>query len=181
MASATANQALSMPIYTVVALCGFVSEVMVKLLANVAGARGASPAATPAPARPARCHVCSMRNVHYTQCQQAAATRALIQTGARRVAAAAQPRPQAASSRPQPAPQHLHCSPRLPRLLRRRLLSSAGSARAGGKVVAATAAVPAFAAAAAIWEIRDALETDPEKRSAMSTLVAQPSILNWHD
>jgi hypothetical protein len=57
----------------------------------------------------------------------------------------------------------------------------AGSAKAGGRVVAHAAALPAFAAAGVIWELKDQLHHDKDSRTAVSTLIAQPSVLNWHD
>jgi hypothetical protein len=48
-------------------------------------------------------------------------------------------------------------------------------------VVANAAVLPAFAAAGVIWELKDQLHHDKDSRTAVSTLIAQPSILNWHD
>jgi hypothetical protein len=59
--------------------------------------------------------------------------------------------------------------------------SPAGSAKAGSRVVANAAVLPAFAAAGMIWELKDQLHHDKDSRTAVSTLIAQPSVLNWHD
>lgn len=60
-------------------------------------------------------------------------------------------------------------------------MPSAGTAKASGRVVATAAAVPAFAAAGMIWELKDQLHHDKDSRTAVSTLIAQPSVLNWHE
>lgn len=61
------------------------------------------------------------------------------------------------------------------------VMHHAGSAKTSGRVVATAAAVPAFAAAGMIWELKDQLHHDKDSRTAISTLVAQPSVLNWHE
>jgi hypothetical protein len=66
-------------------------------------------------------------------------------------------------------------------ILMRMLGNVAGSAKASSRVVATAAAVPAFAAAGIIWELKDQLHHDPHSRTAISTLIAQPSVVNWHE
>lgn len=56
-----------------------------------------------------------------------------------------------------------------------------GTAKASGRVVAHAAAVPAFAAAGMIWELKDQLHHDKDHKTAVSSLIMQPSVLNWHD
>lgn len=56
-----------------------------------------------------------------------------------------------------------------------------GGAKFGGRVVANAAVLPAFAAAGVIWELKDQLHHDKDSRTAVSTLMMQPSVLNWHD
>lgn len=48
-------------------------------------------------------------------------------------------------------------------------------------MVANAAVLPAFAAAGVIWELKDQLHHDKDSRTAVSTLMMQPSVLNWHD
>ncbi|KAF6250063.1 hypothetical protein COO60DRAFT_912436 [Scenedesmus sp. NREL 46B-D3] len=66
-------------------------------------------------------------------------------------------------------------------VLMRLLNGVAGGAKVGSRVVANAAALPAFAAAGVIWELKDQLHHDKDSRTAVSTLIAQPSILTWHD
>ncbi|WIA21551.1 hypothetical protein OEZ85_000747 [Tetradesmus obliquus] len=66
-------------------------------------------------------------------------------------------------------------------VLMRLLNGVAGGAKFGGRVVANAAVLPAFAAAGVIWELKDQLHHDKDSRTAVSTLMMQPSVLNWHD
>jgi hypothetical protein len=57
---------------------------------------------------------------------------------------------------------------------------AAGVANVGGRAIGGVAAVPSLAAAGVIWEMKDRLQNG-KPESHLSMLMAQPSIVNWHE
>lgn len=50
----------------------------------------------------------------------------------------------------------------------------------GGRALGGVAAVPSLAAAGVIWEMKDRLQNGKQE-SHLSMLMAQPSVVNWHE